>query len=888
MAFESLGLGARLLFDTGRAVQEMARASAGFMGLNRSVDQVSAGVSKVSAGFKQMTFSTAALTAGMAVGAKGAIDFEDQMGRVNAIIQPTEDQFAALQGQARKLGIVTVFSAKQAGSAMENLARAGFNVNEIMTAVPGVLAAAAAEGMDLGEAAQITASALRGMGLATEKSTHVANVLALASARTATTIVGLGEGMKFAAPVAAQYNVPLEELVASLGMLANAGLRGTLAGTAVKNMLLRLASPSDEILKLFGGREGFVNTMLDANGALLPMPQLIQEISKVVGNMPNILEKARVAEEMFGIRGETAFLALERAGRESMEGLVNELRKSSEGIGAAARMANARLDTVRGALTLLGASVEGFFIEIFSPFQKGMKEGIRDVTNVFNALILAIGNVREKGKADFAFIAKETGVKSKQILGFVEDTAAGFIQVERAVFSLIETLKPALEIIRGFMERLGPKGRRIFATFAVAAGAIIPVLGIIATSMFILGPLITGLIGIVSGLGSILLGALSPGILIIGAIIIAFKLLRKQGEGFLGWVKGTAQRVKGAFLEMKGGFLAGFMPLVGIIKESFEPALASLKETWNILSHAFKVGTSGVRRDWKGFGENLGMFIASFAEAAGTIVSFMSWLGTQVAIHLKPALDAFLWIGRAILEWVSGTRSFKNTLKNTFLGIAELVLSPVRAVATFVMDMLGKIAAMKIGRKILGVTEKEWKDSREWLDDLLSFTKKPTVLNEAAAAADQLSNASAKVASSLKDGAGEIKIAAKKLEDAKKPIPSPQVMPAAPPAPIFGKVIQPTEWEKVATRIRAVEEPMKTAAFIPSVRIPIPYPPPYPQPEGEQIAGASQPVTVVSKINIDGREFIRAVGSAQIDIRESQGERMPPSFRRRLFETGVG
>ena len=125
MAFESLGLGARLLFDTGRAVQEMSRASAGFMGLNRSVDRVSTGVSKMSAGFKQMTFSTAALTAGMAMGAKGAIDFEDQMGRVSAIIQPTQDQFAALQGQARKLGIVTVFSAKQAGSAMENLARAG-------------------------------------------------------------------------------------------------------------------------------------------------------------------------------------------------------------------------------------------------------------------------------------------------------------------------------------------------------------------------------------------------------------------------------------------------------------------------------------------------------------------------------------------------------------------------------------------------------------------------------------------------------------------------------------------------------------------------------------------------------------------------------------------
>lgn len=161
---------------------------------------------------------------GIGAGAvKVAVDFEAEMSRVKAISGATGSDFEKLQAQAEELGAATSFSATEAASGMENLASAGFTVNQIMDAMPGLLDLAASDNLDLATAADIAASTLNGFGLEASQAAHVADVLAKAAADTNAGITDTGEAMKYIAPVAATMGQSLEEVTAAIGLMSNAG-----------------------------------------------------------------------------------------------------------------------------------------------------------------------------------------------------------------------------------------------------------------------------------------------------------------------------------------------------------------------------------------------------------------------------------------------------------------------------------------------------------------------------------------------------------------------------------------------------------------------------------------------------------------------------------------
>jgi hypothetical protein len=182
----------------------------------------------------------AAATIAIADSIRVFADFETSMLRVKAITGSTGAEFESLTDLARELGATTAFTAREAAQAMGFLAQAGFDVKEINQALPKVLSLAAAGQLELASAADITASVLRGFGLSANESGRVADVLAASASSANTSVQEMGEAFKFAGPVASAMGVSIEETAAALGVLSNAGLKGSLAGTGLRMVLVKM------------------------------------------------------------------------------------------------------------------------------------------------------------------------------------------------------------------------------------------------------------------------------------------------------------------------------------------------------------------------------------------------------------------------------------------------------------------------------------------------------------------------------------------------------------------------------------------------------------------------------------------------------------------------
>ena len=284
-----------------------------------------------------------------------AAEFEHAAARLNAVAfsgggrNAEEDAkaFKALQAQARQLGRDTQFTAVQAAQSQENLARAGFNANEIISAMPGLLDMAAAEGMDLANAADIMASSLRGFGLEASDAARVSNILAQTSAASNSSITGLGDSMKYVAPVAKGLGVSVEETSAMLGIMANAGIKGSQGGTALRAAFLRLSKEPKAVANALA--ELGIKSR-DAKGNMRELPELMQALSARMKNMGSA-DKMKYLSNIFGSEAASGMLAVMEA---SVDGSLQQLtrlnRESSGQLQAMSKHTGISIEELRAGM----------------------------------------------------------------------------------------------------------------------------------------------------------------------------------------------------------------------------------------------------------------------------------------------------------------------------------------------------------------------------------------------------------------------------------------------------------------------------------------------------------------------------------------------------------
>lgn len=259
------------------------------------------------------------------------------MSSVQAVSRATAGEMAALTEKAKQLGRDSAFSAAESGKAMEFLAMAGLKPAEVLAAVGDTLNLAAAGSLDLASAADIASNVLTGFNLKAEEMGRVADVMAETAASSNTNILQLGEAMSYVAPQAAAAGWSLEETAAAIGMLGNAGIQGSMAGTVLRGAINGLLNPSEAAYKAMRNLE---ISVADSSGRMLSLEEILRQVD------PAVLDTAEGLGELtkiFGTRATPGIISLIKQGADNL----GEFKTQFEGsAGAAATMAKTKLDNL--------------------------------------------------------------------------------------------------------------------------------------------------------------------------------------------------------------------------------------------------------------------------------------------------------------------------------------------------------------------------------------------------------------------------------------------------------------------------------------------------------------------------------------------------------------
>lgn len=325
------------------------------------IDGAKSKLEGLSSGLKSAGKGVTAMTAPIAGFGAAAVftaaNFEQAMAKVGAVSGANDAQLASLTSTAEQLGRTTSFSASQAAEGMQFLAMAGFEVNDIISAMPGMLSAAAASGADLGTTADIVSNVLTGFALSADDATMVADTLVGTLTTSNTDLEQLGNAFSYVAPSAQALGVPLTEAAAAIGFMSNAGVQGSKAGTGLRKMLLNLSAPTEAAAAKM---EALGINVWDAQGKFKGLPEIVGEFEDAFAGLTDA-ERSEALDQIVGTIGAPAFLALMSQGSDALAEYTLEL----EGMGGVAEeVATKQLDTFNGKLTILKSALEGLFITV--------------------------------------------------------------------------------------------------------------------------------------------------------------------------------------------------------------------------------------------------------------------------------------------------------------------------------------------------------------------------------------------------------------------------------------------------------------------------------------------------------------------------------------------
>ena len=366
-----------------------------------------AGNTIAGAGKAIMPASTAVAGLGIAA-VKTSADFDSAMSKVAAVSGATGKDFDALRNKAREMGSKTKFSASEAAEAMNYMAMAGWKTEDMLGGIDGVMNLAAASGEDLATTSDIVTDALTAFGLSAGDSGHFADLLAAASSNANTNVSMMGETFKYCAPIAGALGYSAEDTAEAIGLMANAGIKSSQAGTSLRTIMTKLQGE----LKLSGKALGDVTIQTtNADGSMRDFSDIIADCRSAFSKMTES-EKAAAAETLVGKNAMSGFLALMNAAPGDIEKLETAISTCSEEVdgysGAAEKMAAVMQDNLGGQITILKSQLQELAISFgdmlmpmvrkavkavqgFADKLNGMDEGQRDAIIRIGLFIAALG-----------------------------------------------------------------------------------------------------------------------------------------------------------------------------------------------------------------------------------------------------------------------------------------------------------------------------------------------------------------------------------------------------------------------------------------------------------------------------------------------------------------
>lgn len=385
--------------------------------------------------------------------------FESTMSQVQAISGATEKEFEDLTAKAQEMGATTKFTATESAQAFNYMAMAGWQPQQMIDGISGIMNLAAASGEDLGTTSDIVTDALTAFGLKASDSGHFADVLAQASANANTNVGMLGESFKYVAPVAGAMNYSVEDTSLALGLMANSSIKGSMAGTALKTSLANMAAPTD---KMAEAMEQYGISLTDGSGNMKTLKGVMDNLRSSLGGLSET-EQTAAASTIFGKEAMAGMLAIINAGEEDYNNLSNAIYNADD---AAEEMKDTMLDNLEGSITLMQSAVEGTENRLgkrVTPYIRGLVDSITNaMPDVSTALDNIMDTVDKKAAHMKTVIGTMTGSEDWQNADF-------FGKMDIAWDTLIG---------EPFMDWIGGDGRHLIAsglgTLFSSASAILP------------------------------------------------------------------------------------------------------------------------------------------------------------------------------------------------------------------------------------------------------------------------------------------------------------------------------------------------------------------------------------------------------------------------------
>ena len=351
--------------------REIAETEQALRDLERQAEQSSVALQKIGAageklqgvgsaieGTGQKLMPVTAAVGGLSAAAvKVASDFDSAMSQVAAVSGATGKELEALRDKAREMGSRTKFSASEAAEAMNYMAMAGWKTGDMLEGIEGIMNLAAASGEDLAVTSDIVTDALTALGLSAADSGHFADILAAVSSNANTNVSMMGETFKYCAPVAGALGFTAEDTAEAIGLMANAGIKSSQAGTAMRTMLTSLTGEVTFVGDAFG--ELTVQTV-NADGSMRSLGDILGDCRAAFAQMSEA-ERAANAEALVGKNAMSGFLAVMNAAPGDIEKLNNAINNCD---GTAERMAETMQDNLAGQLTILKSQLEELAISI--------------------------------------------------------------------------------------------------------------------------------------------------------------------------------------------------------------------------------------------------------------------------------------------------------------------------------------------------------------------------------------------------------------------------------------------------------------------------------------------------------------------------------------------
>ena len=385
---------------------------------------------------------------------KVGADFESAMSQVQAVSGASADEIQQLTDKAKEMGSKTKFSATESAAAFNYMAMAGWKTEDMLDGIDGIMNLAAASGADLATTSDIVTDALTAFGASAADAGKLADIMAAASSNANTNVEMMGATFQYVAPIAGSLGYDMEDTAVAIGLMANAGIKGEKAGTALRSIMTRLSTNTDgcaDALSEMGVE------VVNSDGSMRDLSDVMSDLMSVFDGLSES-QQVELAKSIAGQEAMAGLLAIVNAAPEDFENLTNAVENSN---GAAERMAEIMNDNVNGSLTLLKSNIEGKMIDVFEAASPAIKDAIDKISQALDSLDWdAIADGVGKLAGGFADFVTYVVDNSDTVKGLLEGIGAviGTVFVVDKISDFISSLKNISSVVSSVAEKFTTLG----------------------------------------------------------------------------------------------------------------------------------------------------------------------------------------------------------------------------------------------------------------------------------------------------------------------------------------------------------------------------------------------------------------------------------------------